>query len=212
MRLSLRCFPALLFAGIFLFLSMASALADEPYARSKDYDLRDIRAHLWFDLDQRGIRGEVTENIAALRDDVADLKLDSLGLAIQSVTVDGKAAKFSTTASDLLISLARPAKRGEQHELFIRYEAHPKKGLYFILPDRNYPGQPQEVWTQGEAEDTRNYIPLYDYPNNRLTSEMLLTVPANWITISNGSLLSVKAEPDGTKTWDWKQSEPLPVI
>jgi len=209
LTLRLRLFHALLIAGIFLSLTMVSALADEPYARSKDYDLRDIRAHLWFDLDQRGIRGEVTEEIAALRDDVADLKLDSLGLAIESVTVDGKAAKFSTTASDLLISLARPAKRGEQHELFIRYEGHPKKGLYFILPDHNYPGQPQEVWTQGEAEDTRNYIPLYDYPNDRLTSEMLLTVPANWITISNGSLLSVKAEPDGTKTWDWKQSEPL---
>jgi aminopeptidase N len=209
LRLSLRFFAAVLLTGIFLFLSMAAALADEPYARSKDYDLRDIRAHLWFNLDQRGIRGEVTENIAAVRDDVADLKLDSLGLAIQSVTVDGKAAKFSTTANDLLISLAKPAKRGEQHELFIRYEGHPKKGLYFILPDRNYPGQPQEVWTQGEAEDTRNYIPLYDYPNNRLTSEMLLTVPANWITISNGSLVNVKTETDGTKTWDWKQSQPL---
>ena len=42
-----------------------------------------------------------------------------------------------------------------------------------------------------------------------MTSEMLLTVPASWITISNGKLVGVKAEADGTKTWDWKQSEPL---
>src|SRR6202043_311732 len=132
----------------------------EPYARTKDYDLQTLRAHLWFDLDQRGIRGEVDESVSALRDGVSDLKLDSVGLNIQSVTVDGKAAKFSTNASDLLISLSHAAKRGEQHDIFIKYEAHPKKGLYFILPDGNYPRQPQEIWTQGEAEDTRNYIPL----------------------------------------------------
>ena len=192
-----------------LLLVGAAARADEPYARSKDYDLQNIRTHLWFDLDQRSIRGEADESIAASRDDVAQIKLDSVGLTIEAVTVDGKPAKFSTTADQLLVSLDHPAPRGERHEIFIRYEGRPKKGLYFILPDANYPRQPQEIWTQGEAEDTRNYIPIYDYPNDRMTSEMILTVPGSWLTISNGKLVSVKDEPDGTKTWDWKQSEPL---
>ena len=186
------------------------ARADDPYAPSKDYNLESIRTHLWFDLAQRKVRGEVSENVSTLRDDVTTLALDSVGLTIQSVTLDGKPANFSTTADKLTVSLAHPAKRGEQHELFIKYEGRPKKGLYFILPDENYPRQPQEIWTQGEAEDTRNYIPIYDYPNDRLTSEMILTVPASWITISNGKLISVKTDADGdTKTWEWKQSEPL---
>jgi aminopeptidase N len=203
-----RLCPALL---IFVLLPAlaASTRADEPYARSKDYNLENIRTHLWFDLDQRKIRGEVSQNISASRDDIAELKLDSVGLTIQKVSLDGKPANFSTSPGELLVSLTHPAKRGEQHELFIKYEGRPKKGLYFILPDEKYPRQPQEIWTQGEAEDTRNYIPLYDYPNNRMTSEMLLTVPGSWITISNGKLMGVKAEADGTKTWDWKQSEPL---
>ena len=111
--------------------------------------------------------------------------------------------------SKLVVSLDHPATRGERHEIFIRYQGQPKKGLYFVLPDKNYPHHPKEIWTQGEAEDTRYYIPLYDYPNDRTTSEMLLTVPAAWITVSNGRLVGVKDEPDGTKTWDWKQSEPL---
>jgi aminopeptidase N len=29
------------------------------------------------------------------------------------------------------------------------------------------------------------------------------------MTISNGELLGTKDEPDGMKTWDWKQSQPL---
>jgi aminopeptidase N len=197
----------LLLSAVLLFSPRGGA--DEPYARSRDYDLRNVRTHLWIDIDQRRIRGEVSQSIFALRDDVSELKFDSVDLKIQNVTVDGTVAKFSTTANDLIVWLGRPAKRGEGHEVFIRYEGQPKKGIYFIVPDKNYPQQPKEIWTQGEAEDTRYYIPIYDYPNDRTTSEMVLTVPRTWITISNGRLVGVNDEADGTKTWDWKQSEPL---
>jgi aminopeptidase N len=187
----------------------STARADEPYAPSRDYDLQDIRTHLWFDGASPRFHGEVTERVAALRDGVADLKFDSVGLHIEEVAVDGVPANFSTTPTQLIVRLDRPATRGQRHEVRIGYTGQPKRGLYFILPNQDYPHQPREVWTQGEAEDTRYYIPIYDYPNDRTTSEMLLTVPADWITVSNGRLLGVKNENDGRKTWDWKQSQPL---
>jgi aminopeptidase N len=183
--------------------------ADEPYAPSRDYDLQNVRTHLWFDVEHKSIRGEVTHSISVLRGDITQIKFSSVDLKIESVTLDGKDAKFATDAENLNISLAHPAKRGEKHEIFIRYEGKPTKGLYFVLPDKDYPDRPKEIWTQGESEDTRNYIPIYDYPNDRTTSEMLLTVPATWLTVSNGQLVGIKSESDGTKTWDWKQSEPL---
>ena len=197
-----------------LILSLALLLpapgrADEPYARSRDYDLQNVKTHLWFDTDQRKVRGEVTHTIAMLRDDVAQIQFDSVELKIAAVTLDGKSAQFSTTDTALIVPLPSPSRRGEHHEVFIRYDGQPKKGLYFVLPDKNYPNRPKEVWTQGEAEDTRYYIPIYDYPNARTTSEMILTVPGTWLTISNGKLVGVQDEPDGNKTWDWKQSEPL---
>ena len=190
-------------------LFSAIARADEPYARSKDYDLQNVKTHLWFDVEQKKVRGEVTESISMLRDGTEKIKFDSVDLTIQKVTLDGKDAKFSTTDKELIVSLESPSKRSEHHDVFIRYDGQPKKGLYFILPDKNYPNRPKEIWTQGEAEDTRYYIPIYDYPNDRTTSEMLLTVPASWITVSNGELLGAKDEPNGMKTWDWKQSQPL---
>src|SRR5579863_4917777 len=183
--------------------------ADEPYAPSRDYDLQNVRTHLWLDVEHKSVRGEVTHSVAVLHDDVAQLKFNSVDLKIGGVTVDGKDAKFTTDPNFLTVSLPHPAKRGEKHEVFIRYEGQPKKGLYFVLPDKNYPDRPKEIWSQGESEDTRYYIPIYDYPNDRTTSEMLLTVPASWITISNGRLVGIKAESDAMKTWDWKQSEPL---
>lgn len=186
-----------------------AALADEPYARSRDYDLQNVRTHLWLAAGQRSFRGEVTHTLTLLRDNVSELRFDSVDLSIESVTLDGKSSRFSTTADKLIVPLVRPGNRGDKHEVVIRYSGTPRKGLYFILPDKNYPNRPDEVWTQGESEDTRYYIPIYDYPNDRTTSEMILTVPAAWITVSNGTLVGTKNEPDGNKTWDWKQSEAL---
>ena len=139
--------PLPVLAAVFCCALLASAIlgfapatcADEPYAPSRDYDLQDIRTHLWFDIDKREVRGEVTEQVAALRDDVTELRFDSVGLEIQSVAVDGKTAKFSTTPKDLLVSLDHPAARGQRLEVLIHYDGQPKKGLYFILPDKNYP-------------------------------------------------------------------------
>ena len=182
--------------------------ADEPYARSRDYHLQNARIALRFDLEQRKVIGEVRHTLAALRDGLTRLAFDSVGLTVASVTVGGRPAKFETTATQLLVSLDHPAKRDEKFEVTIRYEGRPKKGLYFVLPDSNYPDRPREVWTQGEAEDTRYYIPIYDYPNDRSSTEMILTVPGDWLTVSNGRLLSVADAPGGMKTWHWRQSQP----
>ncbi|MGA8143207.1 MAG: M1 family aminopeptidase [Candidatus Acidiferrales bacterium] len=204
----------LVLARCALLLAIALAIpvacrADDPYARSRDYDLQNVRTHLWLSAGKKTIRGEVTHSISILRDNVSQIRFDSVDLKIEDVTLDGKPAKFVTNPNDVTVSLDRPAKRGERHEVFIRYAGEPKKGLYFIFPDKNYPQRPHEVWSQGESEDTRYYIPIYDYPNDRTTSKMILTVPATWTTISNGRLAGVKDDPEGTKTWEWKQSETL---
>jgi aminopeptidase N len=184
------------------------ACADEPYARTRDYDLQNVRVHLRFDLDQRKVMGEANESLVAFRDGLRVLRFDSVDLAIESVSLNGRPAKFEKKPGALLVPLEAPARPGEKFEVSIRYSGQPKKGLYFILPDENYPDRHKEIWTQGESEDTRYYIPLYDYPNDMTSSEMILTVPADWLTISNGKLLSVKSEPDGMKTWDWKEPRP----
>ena len=183
--------------------------ADEPYARSRDYDLQHSKIALRFDLEQRKVIGEVTHSVAILRDGTKKIAFDSVGLKIHSVTVNKSAAKFETTANKLIIPLAAPAKTGERFEITIRYDGRPSKGLYFVLPDREYPNRPKQIWTQGESEDTRCYIPTYDYPNDRLTTEMILTVPASWVTVSNGRLMSVNEAGKGMKTWYWKESVPI---
>jgi aminopeptidase N len=182
--------------------------ADEPYARTRDYDLQHSRIALRFDLEQKKVLGDVTHSLSILRDGTSKISFDSVGLTIQSVTVNKAAAKFETTADKLIVPLPAAAKAGEKFEIAIRYEGKPTKGLYFILPDKDYPDRPKQIWTQGESEDTRYYLPTYDYPNDRLTTDTVITVPASWITVSNGKLISVTDAGKGLKTWTWKESVP----
>ena len=189
-------------------LGVSSARADEPYARSRDYDLQHAKISLRFDLEARRVMGEVTHSLSVLRDGITRLAFDSVGLKIESVSVNGKPATFETTDSQLLVGLEHPAHPGDKFEVSIQYAGGPKKGVYFVLPDKDYPGLPRQIWTQGESEDTRYYLPIYDYPNDRLTTEMIVTVPQEWITVSNGKLLSVSDAAKGQKTWHWSESLP----
>lgn len=212
-----RC--AFLGVGGFLviFFAASHSRADEPYARSRDYDLQHSKITLRFDLDQKKVLGNVIHSLSILKDGATRLAFDSVGLSIQSVSVgrvtgDRKSAsapaKYETTADKLIVVLPGAAKEGEKFDVQIHYEGKPRKGLYFILPDKDYPDRPRQIWTQGESEDTRYYLPTYDYPNDRLTTETILTVPSSWITVANGKLVGISDSGGGLKTWTWRESLP----
>jgi aminopeptidase N len=207
-KCALRRWRTALSAVLMALVLVAPAIADEPYARSRDYDLQHSKIALKFDTGLKKVIGDVTHSVSILKDDTKKLVFDSVGLTIQSVTLNKTAVKFETTDVKLIVPLGTSAKKGDKLDVEIKYEGKTTKGVYFILPDKDYPHQPQQIWTQGESEDTRYYLPIYDYPNDRLTTETILTVPASWTTIANGKLVSVKDAGNGMKVWDWQETLP----
>ena len=198
----------LLWCVVATVVGSAALRADEPYARSRNYDLQHSRIALRFDLENKKVIGEVTHTLALLREGLDQVSFDSVGLEIHSVKINKSAAKFEITPKNLIVHLPRAGKLGEKYDVEIQYEGRPTKGLYFILPDKDYPNRPKQIWTQGESEDTRYYLPTYDYPNDRLTTETVLTVPSDWLTVSNGKLMSTTDADGGMKTWTWRESQP----
>src|SRR5580765_1815342 len=207
-KCALRRWRTALSAVLMALVLVAPAIEDEPYARSRDYDLQHSKIALKFDTGLKKVIGDVTHSVSILKDDTKKLVFDSVGLTIQSVTLNKTAVKFDTTDVKLIVPLGTSGKKGDKLDVEIKYEGKTTKGVYFILPDKDYPHRPQQIWTQGESEDTRYYLPIYDYPNDRLTTETILTVPASWTTIANGKLVSVKDAGNGMKVWDWQETLP----
>ena len=84
----------------------------------------------------------------------------------------------------------------------------PQTGLYFRAPDKDYPDCPLQAWTQGEDEDTSAWVPIYDYPNDKASSELWLTAPSSMVTIGNGKLEGTTDDAAAkTKTWHWVEPE-----
>ncbi|HUE44561.1 MAG TPA: hypothetical protein VMP12_13385, partial [Candidatus Sulfotelmatobacter sp.] len=113
-RFKLRAAAAATVFALALLLSLPLR-ADEPYARTRDYDLQHSKITLKFDTDQRKVIGNVTHSVSILRENTTRLSFDSVGLTIQSVAVNKSAAKFETTPAKLLVSLPGAPKVGDQY-------------------------------------------------------------------------------------------------
>jgi len=186
--------------------------AERQWPRSRSYDLRHVKVELTIDWEKQAVAGVCTLTLAPLNDGLTHLQVDAAEMKIESVQLAGPAGgpalDFAHQGDKLTIVLNRAYKAAEQITVAIRYWARPRKGLYFRGPDQAYPDKPQQVWSQGETQYTRHWIPLYDFPNDKATSEMIVTVPAEMVAVSNGKLLETRDRRDGSKTFHWKESVP----
>ncbi len=182
---------------------------DEPHwARDRVCDVQHIKLELTVDFENRRIAGTASHTIKPINDGTSSLEFDAAELHIKSVNLaSGAPLKYSHEDSKLRIYLNSPLNVGDEATLVISYEGSPRRGLYFNVPDAGYPERPKQVWTQGEDEDSRYWFPCYDFPNERLTSEVIVTVPSNWVAISNGRLHSARENGMG-KTYHWIQDKP----
>ncbi len=153
------------------------------------------------------------------------LVLDAKGMDIKDVAVQKGTArtklKYDYDGLLLKVTLDKVYKGGEAYTVYIQYTAKPNefktagsaaitdaKGLYFINPKGEEKDKPTQIWTQGETEATSVWCPTIDKTNQKTTQEFYLTVPAKWVSLSNGKLMSQKPAGNGTRTDYWKMDQP----
>jgi aminopeptidase N len=183
----------------------------EPqWARDRLADIRHIRLEVALDFERRAIVGTATHRLSAIVDQLARLEFDAAELEIKAVRAQGQPLAFTTDDGKLTVTLSAPLTAGAEIEIAIDYAVvRPRRGLYFVAPDAAHPDKPVEAWTQGEDEDSRYWFPCCDYPNNKATSEIIVTLPERFTAISNGELIATNPGPSaGTRTFHWRQDIP----
>ncbi|HEY4323186.1 MAG TPA: M1 family metallopeptidase [Mucilaginibacter sp.] len=149
------------------------------------------------------------------------LRLDAKGMDLKAIAVvkDGKniPLKFTYDSLTVAIQLDKVYHNDESYTIYLDYTAKPNelklkgmeasigsKGLFFINPDGTEKDKPTQIWTQGETESSSDWFPTIDKPEQKTTDEISMTVPAQYVTLSNGYLASQKPNADGTRTDTWK--------
>ncbi len=177
--------------------------------RSHPFDVQHIALDVRFNLDSDEVIGDVRHTLRSLQAGTHSICLDADStMTVERALVDGRPAAYTLTGSTLCVDLNRTLGYDSVATLEIAYRVRPKRGLYFIHPDSTTPEFRPMIWTQGEAQDNHHWFPLYDYPNDLATTEVTMRVPTAWQALSNGTLVSTRANSDGTTTWHYQMNEP----
>jgi len=196
-----------------LLLAGLAAAQNLQFAASRPFDLTHLRLDAHVDLKAKTLKGTVRLDMTALRA-TSSVRLDAKNLQVHEVTVlRGEPAqpqkiRFANEGDHLEIFLPQDTKRGERFAVHVLYTCQdPELGLAFFGPTKAEPDVPYQVWSQGETIGTRHWIPIFDHPGERLTSELRITVDKDLQVLSNGRRVSVTARPDGTAVWHWRQEK-----
>src|SRR5216110_487624 len=192
--------------------SNAELISNDAYTRSHDYDL--VHQHIEvrnFDWDSTAFDGRVTTTLVALRPGLDSVILDAGSRLIVSRIADGRGATLRSErhGDTLVVYPARPIAFRDTLRCVIDYHAPLEngKGLTFIQPE-GQEHRPQQTWSQGEDHNNHYWFPTYDFPNDKMTWELVATVPKGMTAVSNGRLGSVVTAKDSSRTFTWLQDKP----
>jgi aminopeptidase N len=181
------------------------------YPPAKQYVIKHLKLEIKPDFDERGIECRETLDVSVIENNLQFLTLDSGELNIRSVRVDSKDLKFKTLEDRLRIELPTPAGEGEEMRLSISYDAKPRRGFFFVKPDKDYPNRHLQAWTQGEATESKYWFPCFDHPDMKFSSEIIVEVPDEFVAVSNGKLADVTKGKDGTARYHWSEEHQHPA-
>lgn len=212
-------FNLALVAGFTLFLAFGTVQAQtKPTIKSLPYDsasvprerlvdFEHLRLEASFIPEQGLIQGTVYHRFKVIRPELDSLFLDGPGIRIKQILHHGKELKYIARADGITIQFPTAIKMNTVDSLSIEYSANPRKGLYFIGWNDPTNRARKQIWTQGQGIDNRHWIPMYDEQNDKVTTEMVVTMPKPFKVLSNGKKLGVR-DAGNSQVWHYKMSHP----
>ncbi len=173
-------------------------------------DALHLKLEVEFDWEKREVAGKAHHTFRALEDGLRRIRLDAVKLHVLKVEgPSGEKLEFESRPETLKIDLGRERRRGEEIRFAIEYRCRPERGVYFRAPDDAYPRTPKQLWTQGESIEARHWIPCFDHPVDKLTTEVLVKAPEGLMALSNGRLAGEPAaSAGGGRVFHWIQDKP----
>ncbi|ATL76022.1 peptidase M1 [Chryseobacterium piperi] len=187
---------------------------------TKVTELKHTKLKVNFDYQKEQMNGEEWLTASPYFYPTNQLILDAKGMLIHEVALDnnGKKSPLKYEYKDdvLTINLDKTYQKNQDYTVYIKYTSRPNevkqqgsmaindaKGLYFINAQGKDPDKPTQIWTQGETESSSAWFPTIDKPNQKTTQEIYMTVPDQYVTLSNGILKDSQKESNGQRTDHW---------
>ncbi|MBM7791313.1 M1 family metallopeptidase [Tenggerimyces flavus] len=158
------------------------------------------------DLDYREttklVDGCVTAKSRA-QQDLSSFYVDSVGLVIHSVEVDGRSATFSQQGEELLVTPVRKLRKGERFSTKIRFTADPRLKVPGVISgwcptDDGFAIAPQPA-------GAHTIFPCNDHPSDKAGFVVTLTVPQDLTAVASGVPIGLKTRNGRTTHTFWSE-------
>jgi len=184
--------------ALFLPLALQSQLIDyyqKPlqFERSRDFDAQHYLIKIDLDIKNKAFQGENTLILKSLRDGLESCVLDAEDFSVSSVLNNwGEPLKFEQGDKKLTVHLYRPFAYGETFSFTVFYKGqNPEQGLEFFEKTEDHPAL---VYSNSWPDGVHHWFPCYDYPNDKVTNEIIATVKQGNKVCANGRLLSISED------------------
>ncbi len=170
-------------------------------------DFTHLKLELEFDdFIKKSFRATATHTLRAIAAGGRRVRFDAVRLNIIAITVNGEStSRFSYDGKQLVVETPDDLPTDRDTVIAIEYECiAPVEGMHFVLPDETYPHRRPQIHTLGQPEYNRHWLPCHDFPNERATTEMLITVPRGFSVLSNGELVE-RRDVGETTVFHWRQ-------
>jgi aminopeptidase N len=145
------------------------------------FDIESLVLDLELDPDEESVEGSATYEIRRLG--VGDLVLDQVDLEVSGVQVNGEDGVWWIEGHHLHITV-----ESDRASVRIDYRAEPDTGLHFRHARRDTVDSYDEIWSQGQKNDNRYWIPCWDHPNDRFVYEGNIRAPEGWSVLTNSGV------------------------
>jgi len=199
---------SLFLISFFFVMSCCFSFASDYHSavKKRNYDTQHIKLELTINEVQKSLSGSATLTIVPLEAPFNQCFFHAKNMKINEVQLsDYQPLPFNADSEIVSIKLPRDYSQQDTLNITINYFTIPEKGLYFNIES----SLPDQVYSHSEPSDARYWFPCYDEPDDKMTSEMIATVNADYILLSNGLLLNVHENlKNQTKTYHWLQKKP----
>lgn len=156
------------------------------------------------------LKGVVTVKAFSRTAGLQKVTLDLMqSMQVTGVKAGTKSLAFVQKPSTVDITLDRSYDAGEEFAFDISYEGRPGSSGFgsFAFSDHN--GVPW-VWTLSEPYGAKDWWPSKDHPTDKADSvDIWITCDAAFRAASNGRLVEVVDNGDGTRTYKWQERYPI---
>jgi aminopeptidase N len=214
-------FPKMIFVVLLFVQQLIIAQTDtfQP-EREKTHNLVHTKLAVDFNFIAKTMNGEAWITAKPHFYSSKSITFDAKAMLIHEVKMNEKPLTFSYDNNlKLTIQLPKTYQKDEEFTIYIKYTAQPEKvyqkgsaaitdakGLYFINTDGLNKTKPKQIWTQGETESSSCWFPTIDAPNQKTSQEIAITVPKDYVTLSNGVLIQ-QSNKGSLRTDSWKMDE-----